>query len=339
MQGFYLMAPQMVEAGFDSLLVTAKRAGFNTVVFDVKEKKGEVYFDISNFPQLKYTFSNPILNINDTVEKLHAQGFYAVARIVVFYNVATARKHPELRPIDRTGGHWQERAEFPAWLDPSHPLVQAELLQIIDIVASSNIDEIQLDYVRFPTEGRVYDAIFYYEREDKQKAQQDSNYKKREKSDVITDFVREARRVVDRHAVKLSADVFAIVAWQRQMDIRVVGQDITSLSPYLHAIHPMVYSSHFSDDFGFSTGDFINKPYSLVKEGIERTIEGSAPICVVIPYLQAFSWRVNYNKEYIFQQLNATKDTKAKGYILWNQDGVYRQALGWVSEWNEKTRR
>jgi len=334
MQALYVTGYQTKGATFNNFLTQAKEAGFDSIVFDVKEMQGHVYFSIQNHPNLKYTYSEPILDVNTVVKKIHDHGFYATARIVQFYNRETARRHPELQPKNRNGGYWTEREGAHAWLDSSHPEVQDELLRIIEIVAKSNVDEIQLDYVRFPTEGAISRAIFYFETEDEAQLKVDPNYKKREKRDIIRDYLKRVRAVCDRHNVKLAADVFAIVAWQRSPDIRNTGQDIAYMSPYLHKIHPMLYSSHFSDDFIFEKPNFIKKPYHIVRAGIEKSIAKADPKCQVIPYLQAFSWRVDYNREYMFQQLNAAKDSGAKGYILWNASGNYTNGIGWVKDWN-----
>jgi hypothetical protein len=336
-QGLYVPARNTRSDRFEAFLIEAKEAGINTIVFDVKEMQGFVYFSLRNHPELKYTYSRSILNINNVVEKLHNHGFYAVARIVQFYNIETATRHPELTPQHVDGGIWTERPDTPAWLDSSHPTVQEELLKLIEIVAMSNVDEIQLDYVRFPTEGRLSQAVFYFEREDALRRLEDPNYQKREKRDIIRDYVRRVREICDRHGVRLSADVFAIVAWQRAVDIRTTGQDITYMSPHLHRLHPMIYSSHFSNDFNFDAPDFINRPYAIVKAGIEKAIAAADPNCIIIPYLQAFSWRVNYTKEYMFEQLNAARDSGSGGYILWNAGGNYNRSIRWIREWNEAT--
>lgn len=334
MQGLYVTAYATRSARFDSLLENARNSGINTIVFDVKEMQGDVYVSLKDHPQIKYLNTEPFLNINRLVEKIHSYGFYAVARMVQFYNVSTATKHPHLQIKHVDGGYWTEKANQPAWLDSSHPEVQADLLHLMDVIASTNVDEIQMDYVRFPTEGRLSNAIFYFEEEDDFLAAQDSLYVRREKRDIIRDFVRQAREVCDRHNVKLSADIFAIVAWQRAVDIRNTGQDIAFMSPYLHHLHPMIYSSHFSDDFAFNAKDFINKPYPIVRAGIEKTIAKTHKNCVVIPYLQAFGWRVDYNREYMFDQLKASWDSGSKGYIMWNAASRYDKALSWIKEWN-----
>lgn len=339
MQGLYVTAYATNRSTFDSLLVNAKKSGINTIIFDVKEMQGDVNISLKDYPQIKYISSDSFLNINKVVEKIHSYGFYAVARMVQFYNINTAKEYPYLRPQLKEGGYWQEKKDAnPAWLDPSHPLVQADLLHLIDIIANSNVDEIQMDYVRFPTEGKISNAVFYYELEDEYFLKSDSTYVKREKRDVIRDYVKEVRKVCDRHNVRISADIFAIVAWQRSIDIKNTGQDIAYMSPHLHHLHPMIYSSHFSDGFIFHANDFINKPYPIIKAAIEKTIKKMDKNCAVIPYLQAFGWRVNYNREYMYDQIKSAYDTDSKGYILWNAASSYNKALSWIKEWNNSRR-
>jgi len=335
MRGLYLKENIIVSPDFTDLLQTIAEAGINTIVFDVKEMSGNVYLDLKEHPQLQYTTSKLTMNITELIDLLHSKGFYVIARVVQFYNVATARKHPELRIRSREGGYWLGSEGLPCWLDPSNPLVQEELLKIIDIVAGTEVDEIQLDYIRFPTDGNLSQTIFYFETEDAKLIKENSAYKKREKRDIITDYVKLVRAICDKHSVKLSADVFGIVAWQRAADIKHIGQDITYLSPYLHRIHPMLYSSHFSDDLDAFIPNFKNRPYRLVKQGIELAIKATSSNCEVVPYLQAFSLGVNFTQTYIVDQLKAAKDTDVNGYLLWNTQGVYTQTLPWVKQWNK----
>ena len=66
-------------------------------------------------------------------------------------------------------------------VDPALPEVQQYLIDIALEVVGFGVDEIQLDYVRFPTEGRIEEAVFSFDPE------------VLSKSAVITDFVRRMR--------------------------------------------------------------------------------------------------------------------------------------------------
>jgi hypothetical protein len=334
MQGLYVTAYTASLKRFDNLLEKAKRAGINTIIFDVKEMQGKVYFAIEGDRNIKYLHSEELWEIDDVVAKIHAHDMIAVARIVQFFNIYTAQKHPELQIKTHNGQIWQEKRGKAAWLDPSLPEVQDDLRALIRNIAKSRVDEIQLDYMRFPTVGNLKEASFYFQREDYQKSISDSTYKKREKRHVIAAYLESVKKICKENNLRLGGDIFAIVAWQRDIDIKNTGQDISMITPYLDQLHPMIYSSHFARNFSYRRDDFYNKPYSIVREGLLLSKSKMKGNCRLIPYLQAFNWKVNYNKEYLFDQLRAVRDTGCSGYILWNAGNNYDKTIDWIREWN-----
>jgi len=52
----------------------------------------------------------------------------------------------------------------------------------------------------------------------------------------------------------------------------------------------------------------------------------------VVPYIQAFNWKSNYKKEYLFAQIDAIKNSGGDGYILWNAQNRYLETLSWIIE-------
>jgi hypothetical protein len=334
MQGLYFPINRILSKNFENTLSKLQNAGFNAIVFDVKDMQGDLYIKINEEHSLKYTVLTPLYNLDDFVNLLHSYGFYAIARVVQFYNINTATKHPFLCPQKKDNGAWQEKADLRAWLDSSHPTVQEENLEILRLVCQSEVDEIQLDYIRFPTEGKISSAVFFFEEEDNQRKLNDPNYINRDKTDIIYDYLVQVKKITKNFDKKLTADVFAILAWDRNIDKKYIGQNIYRISSLLESIHPMVYSSHFTSDFQFSPPDFTNKPYHIVKYAISRLTDISNENCSVIPYLQAFSWNVQYCKEYVFDQINASKITNSPGYLLWNSSGNYGNTIEWISEWN-----
>ena len=147
------------------------------------------------------------------------------------------------------------------------------------------------------------------------------------------DFVSRAKIICDKYDVTLTADVFAIVSWQRSADINATGQDIKKMTKYLDAIHPMIYSSHFAKDFGFRK-NLYNEPYFIVYKGSVLSKKYADINCRVIPYIQSNSWKVNYGYDYIVGQIQAVIDSKSDGYILWNASNRYYQTLRWIREFD-----
>jgi hypothetical protein len=332
-RGIYLTAYTVSSSKFYSILDSAQAAGINTVVFDLKNMNGNIFFSIPQKDILTDEKIKPIINIPKVVKALHKRKMKAVVRVVMFHDQYIAKCDSTLRPISSSGKYWKEsKKRKPSWLDPSNSKVQKELLSILKKIAKSGVDEIQLDYIRFPTQGNISDAVFSFQIEDSLFAKADSNYVLREKYNIIENFIIQAKDICSKNNVSLTADVFAIVAWQRKSDIEVTGQDIEKMTKHLDAIHPMIYSSHFSADFGYRE-DVSNEPYFIMYKATKLTKKYSEPNCKVIPYIQANSWKVNYNREYIISQIKAIEDNKSDGYILWNASNRYFSTLNWLKKY------
>jgi len=334
-KGIYLTAYTINTPKFYTILDSAEAAGMNTLIFDLRNMNGHVFFRMPQKGFLESENIKPIVDINKVVKAAHERNMRAVARLVMFHDQMTAQRDSTLRPESISGGAWQEsNRRNAAWLDTSNPQVQATLLEIIKVVAKTGVDEIQLDYVRFPTQGKISEAVFTFQKEDSKKAIKDSTYIVRQKADIIESFVSRAKKICDKNGVTLTADVFAIVSWQRAADISATGQDIKKMSKHLDAIHPMIYSSHFAKDFGFRE-NLPNEPYHIVYKGSvlsKRYVENG---CRVIPYIQSNSWKVNYGYDYIAGQIQAVIDSDSDGYILWNASNKYYQTLKWIREFDE----
>ncbi|NQV19754.1 MAG: hypothetical protein HQ534_14590 [Armatimonadetes bacterium] len=331
-RGIYLSGFTVGYNNYEAILDSAEATGINTVVFDLKDMKGNIFFALPENDPIRKKRISPIIDIPDFVKTLHKRNMRAVARIVMFHDRFLAKRDSLVRPRKSDGTIWQEnRKGKPSWLDSSHSEAQKELLRIIEVVAKKGVDEIQLDYIRFPTQGKISEAIFQFQKKDSLFAIADSNYVFRTKSDIIEEFVKQAKEICLKHNVTLTGDIFAIVAWQRKVDISNTGQKISKMTKYLDAIHPMIYSSHFSKDFGFRE-KIYDEPYFIVFKGTKLTQRYSNKKCKVIPYIQANRWRVKFKPEFIYAQIQAVNDLNADGYILWNAANKYFDSFRWIRE-------
>ena len=329
-KGIYLTAYTINTPKFYTILDSAEAAGINTLIFDLKNMNGHVFFRMPQKGFLESENIKPIIDITKVIKAAHKRNMRAVARVVMFHDQLTAQRDSTLRPESIKGGFWQEsKRKKASWLDSSNTQVQNTLLYIIESIARKGVDEIQLDYVRFPTQGKISEAVFAFQKEDSLKVQNDSTYIYRQKADIIESFVARAKEICDKYKVTLTADIFAIISWQRGVDIKATGQDIKKMSNNLDAIHPMIYSSHFSKDFGFRE-NLPNEPYYIVYKGSVLSKKYADSECRVIPYIQSNSWKVNYGYDYITAQIQAVIDSESDGYILWNASNKYYQTLRWI---------
>ena len=195
------------------------------------------------------------------------------------------------------------------WVDPARKKVQEYNLRLIWETIRLGVDEIQLDYVRYPAEG-IWRKGKYY------------NLKSHsDKPNIITKFLQNVYSLTSSYGILLSIDVFGVVAWGEKIDIKSTGQNLKLLSQAVDVVSPMVYPSHYGDIF-YDIKDPSNSPYRIVKMScrrLKKLLEGSA--VSIRPWLQAFPWRVKmYDSKYIEEQIKAAG---AGGYMLWNAKNRY----------------
>lgn len=332
LRGIYLSAYIVASSKYDGITKKAEKAGINSVTFDLKNMNGHVFYKSPLLASYGREKVKPIIDIPKLVKDLHSRDMKAVSRLVMFHDMYLAKQDTLLCPKYENGQVWREsKRRQPSWLDSSHPENQKRLLGIIKEVARQGVDEIQLDYVRFPTGGNLSEAIFYFQEEDEKRAQRDTLYVRRTKYDVIESFVRRAKAICDKYDVTLAADVFAIVSWQHYQDVKNTGQKLSYITQHLDYIHPMIYTSHFARNFNYRQ-DVWNEPYDILFKGTSLTINNSSEECRIAPYIQANAWKVNYTKDYIYSQISAIADAGGSGFLLWNAQNNYDDVLDWLSK-------
>jgi hypothetical protein len=283
-----------------------RTAGINTVVFDAKDITGIVNYR-SNIPmvvQHNLHEKAPIGNIDFLIRFLKDRNIYTIARIAVFRDHLLYKKVPECAIRTTDGKPWNADSNE-LWCDPTNRKVQDYAIALAEELAEKGIDEIQFDYIRFPTMGGLSRAALAH------------HGGKKSNEEVIEDFLRRAHKTLSAKKARLSIDLFGIVAWGKDVDVHRIGQRIERLAKSCDVISPMLYPSHFNDNFdGFKNpGD---NPYYFIFEGCKKFISLSKPT-IIRPWLQAFRWRVSsYNEKYILEQIRASDDAGSHGYLFWN---------------------
>ncbi|HPJ42149.1 MAG TPA: putative glycoside hydrolase [Spirochaetota bacterium] len=322
-RGLYFSGDRAGSPSFLSRLPYFKSIGINSIVFDVKDITGIVHLKNSRVREVKELGLNrdgAIDNLPMLVRQCRKNGIYMIARISVFRDHLLYEMDPSSRiRSGRTGRGWNHGTKE-LWCDPTNKKVQDYNIALAAELAASGVDEIQFDYIRFPTAGDQDDAIF---------AWPDG---KRSRVDEITGFLKRAHREVASYDAFLSIDIFGVTAWGKDVDIQKLGQQIELLAANCDIISPMLYPSHFNDHFdGFAKpGDH---PYHFIFSGCKKVIELAGKKALVRPWLQAFSWRVSrYNAEYILEQVKAANDSGAYGYLFWNASNKYDEVFRAMEE-------
>ena len=286
-------------------------AGGNAVVFDIKDSDGSINVPFEH-PLARKIKNYPITNLPKFVRYVHSLDMHVIARQALFRDDNIAKNHGALAVQSRSLKlPWRENGKL-VWADSSNPQVQDYNIALAKYVAASGVDEIQFDYVRFPAEGNQADAQFVFQKDPKL-----------QRSDVIAAFLERAYNQLHPMGVLLSLDVFGVMAWQRQVDLRHTGQDIVKMAKYCDVLSPMIYPSHF---FGMDNyklpGDAPEHFISISMDRFEKVTEGSG--VVLRPWLQAFRWRTKtYSPQYILTQVSASKQHHGNGFLFWNAANDY----------------
>ena len=314
-RGIYLTGPA---CGVSSVLRRVDafiEAGGNAVVFDAKDIDGGVSY-LSRHPLASWGAgrTSPVISsLDDMIQRFDRRGLYITARIALFLDGELGRRRPDLALQDPQGNPWVERDC--SWIDPAKEEVIEYNLALAEELARAGVHEIQFDYMRFPTNGWYGDD------------QGDLASTAERRRQVIEAFLIQARSVLAPYDVRISADLFGIMAWGRVEDLALTGQHVPTIAAQVDVICPMIYPSHFGQGFEGRRrpGD---DPAYFVGEGTRRFLDLAAGQAEIRPWLQAFPFRVTrYDEEYIRIQIAAAGENGGNGWCLWNPTCRYTVAL------------
>jgi hypothetical protein len=280
--------------------------GLNTLELDVKDENGEVGF-VFGAPRLarKIGAAKRYYRPKQVVAKARKDGVYLIGRLVVFQDPMLAEARPGLAVRTADGSVWRTSAGH-AWTNPYDKRVWAYNVAVAKAAAKAGFDEIQFDYVRFPSDGDVSSAIF-------------RGGKRGANGWVIAGFVHYAAERLRPLGVRVSVDVFGLSATR---DLGV-GQVPRRLARYVDAVYPMVYPSHYrSGEHGLD--DPSSKPGLTVSRSLRdfrRALRGRK--AKLIPWLEDFSLGRTRTPEEVRLQIQAARRSGASGYLLWNALGEY----------------
>jgi hypothetical protein len=280
--------------------------GLNALELDVKDENGEVAFtrpkvSLADKVGAARTYYNPVR----AAKAAHARGLYLIGRIVVFEDPILARMRPGLAIRRADGSVWTTSSGL-GWANPYDERVWRYNVDVAEAAVEAGFDEIMFDYVRFPTDGDVSNAVFPRRRREA-------------RAKTISRFLEYARGRLESRGVRISAAVFGLSA-TRDMGI---GQKPRQFALHLDSIYPMVYPSHYgSGQYGLLDPNAV--PGITVARSLRdfrRALRGRTTL--LVPWLQDFSLGREYTIADVQAQIQSARDLGSKGFLLWNPAGVY----------------
>lgn len=333
----------------DYLVDLSKTTAVNAVVIDIKDYSGFIAYRIG-VPEASHYGAVRIMfrDIDGLVERLHREGIYVIARITCFQDPVLAAARPDLAvhrlsklPKDRRGpltkeSLWLDHKGL-AWIDPASRPAWQYLVAIAKDALSHGVDEVNFDYIRFPSDGNLKDM--YIPAWDG----------KTPKHEVIRSFFRYLRRELP--GARISADLFGLATVNS--DDLGIGQVLEDAYASFDYVCPMVYPSHFARKFlGFPNP--AAHPYEVVNYSVRHAAErldefanpkpppaaaparteaaaAAAPAiraAKLRPWLQDFNMGAKYDAPAVRAEIKAVEDAlgnRFAGYMIWSPSNVYTQ--------------
>jgi hypothetical protein len=301
--GVYITAGNAARAEFvnetiDSLLA----AGGSAIVIDVKGSF--VYFHTSSPLAGELDLVRPLYELPAIVATAKEKGVYTIARLIAAKDPVFSARNPEVRiRHPRTN-----IAVGDTWVDLSNPTVLEYNRQVIRDVVASGIDEINIDYIRYPTEfGNSAIGLTGSE-----------------KADRIEQFVRMARETINQYGstTRLGLSTYAILGWNYPVNLEPLGQDFVRFAPLVDIISPMAYPQTFAEGAYYNPAtDPRSRMYFLVY----RTLTGYAELLgpehshKIRPWIQGY-YVTNQNFR---DQAEAVFDAGHCGFTVWSAGNHY----------------
>ena len=300
----------------DAMLALLDRTEANALVIDVKETDGRLYYatDLPEAVEVGAVREAPIFDLEELLPMLRERGIYTIARMVAMKDNTSALARPELAVRNSaTGEPWRDHIGG-AWLDPSAPGVAEYLASIAGDLADKGFDEVQLDYIRFFSDG-PYDVA-------------DTNLPNTQsfRLPAIQRVLRVVSQELDATRTFLGADVFPISFIVP--DDQGIGQRPEVIMPYVDYFCPMVYPSHYGPGvFGFDVPN--NHPYEVIDQTLAIMVEQAEGLPVAIrPWIQDFGYGAfaPYSAAQVQAEMRAAADNGAKGWMIWNARATFTEA-------------
>ena len=302
-----------------------ERNGLDSIVIDIKDDYG--YLTYGSELELPNSIGavKDRIHIDTLLEEAHKRGFYVIGRIVVFKDQQLYNYNNNIYTLkDKyTGEPWRylikvtnddgdvsyEQREH--WVDPFNPEVWKYNADIAAELQSLGVDEIQFDYIRFPSDGDTSRIDFSSQRPGMSRI------------NALESFFRLVR---ERVHVPISTDLYGFNSYYRMGNW--IGQNIEMLADYVDVICPMYYPSHFPGTF-MKNLPYLERSEKIYYEGTVRAREIVAERSVIRPYVQAFLLPFEYYmeedvyQEYLLKQLRGCRDSESSGWTLWNMSNNY----------------
>ncbi|MBU2541973.1 putative glycoside hydrolase [Patescibacteria group bacterium] len=291
----------------DQIIDLINSTELNAVVIDIKDYSGYVLYDSNLLWVNEFkTEQNRLGDVKEMIKKFHDNNIYVIARQTVFQDPVLAERKPEWAIKSKYGGLWRDHKGL-AWVDPTEQSVWNYNLAIAKEAIKLGFDEINFDYVRFPSDGNM--SLVVYTHGDKAKY------------DVMRVFFKFMSDSLADKPAWISIDMFGFV--MERHDGMNIGQRLEDAVDYIDYICPMMYPSHYpAGHLGLSNP--TDYPEIVFENGMKKGVSYfKDKRAEARPWVQAFNMGAVYDATKIRAQIDVIEKYTDGGWLLWNAANRY----------------
>jgi hypothetical protein len=299
---------------WNRLIEIADTSEINAIVIDVKQDT--IYYDTQvPFYRGIDGMVTPIFEPKELLAELDAHGIYSIARMVVFKDPLVAEGRPDLAVRDEvTGEPWLDMNGTP-WVNAFNQELWQANADLGAELGQLGFDEVQYDYIRFPSDGDLRTADF------------GNDYSEENRRAAIAGAVAVGSEKVRATGAAFSIDLFPIIALLG--DDQGIGQTLQDLMPLADYVSLMIYPSHFEEGNIPVEGHPNDFPAETVTYTLERSQEWvPGTMKKMRPWLQDFTYPLEgysaYGPAEVRAQIDAAEAQGVSGWLLWNAAGEFQ---------------
>lgn len=297
---------------WNSLLELADDTGVNAFVVDTKAEGGTVFHDTDVALAHEIGAVQSFYNLDKIIQDMDDHGLYKITRIVTFQDNFLAKARPEIAARDvETGEPWRNNNGI-RWLDPTDRESWDYPLDLAEEACRRGFDEIQFDYIRFPSDGPISRLEFdeltggegYYDKETQEF-----------RVATISSFLEEAHSRLNPMGCAVAADIFAITL--ESTSDEGIGQAPGAFSNFIDVLSPMIYTYTYGP--GWKGWDDPNEhAVELVTLALDSGIPRLEGFSIYRPWLQ----RAFIPAEEILAIQNVAEE-RDMGWMLWSANTLF----------------
>jgi len=322
----------------DSLFKLTDETEINSIIVDIKDYSGTIVFPSDTAE--KGGGGCQTADFRDLVKEMHRRDIYVIGRVTVFQDPLYTRNNPlwAVKKASATTTPWTDYKGL-SFVDVGAKPFWDYILEISNEAVALGVDELNFDYIRYPSDGNMQDIYF---------AHSSFNDRTGELERFFRYLSKELRSVEEgEYSPVLSADLFGMTA--TNLDDLTIGQVLERALPYFDYIAPMVYPSHYPPNFnGYANPN--DNVYGVVKFSMDRAvlrtvatttsifsyeyerIGTSTPAVykkpaydknVMRPWLQDFDYGGDYGPVEVRAQIQAAYDAGLNSWMLWDPSNRY----------------